>query len=63
MKYVHRELEAQVAKALRGFPAIVLTGPRRAGKTCMLRRLFPKASYYLLEDPGTGRYRISLAEA
>ena len=51
MKYVHRELETQVAKALRGFPAMVLTGPRRAGKTCMLRRLFPKASYYLLEDP------------
>jgi predicted AAA+ superfamily ATPase len=29
----------------------VLTGPRRAGKTLLLRRLFPKASYFLLEDP------------
>jgi predicted AAA+ superfamily ATPase len=28
-----------------------LTGPRRAGKTHLLRRLFPDASYFLLEDP------------
>jgi len=33
------------------FPAVVLTGPRRAGKTHLLRRLYPKASYLLLEDP------------
>src|SRR5574341_892147 len=51
MKYVHRELEAQVAEAVRSFPALVLTGPRRAGKTWLLRHLFPKASYFLLEDP------------
>lgn len=29
----------------------MLTGPRRAGKTHLLRRLYPKASYLLLEDP------------
>jgi hypothetical protein len=28
-----------------------LTCPSRAGKTFLLRRLFPKASYFLLEDP------------
>lgn len=51
MRYVHRELEAQVLGASRAFPAVVLTGPRRAGKTSLLRRLFPGASYHLLEDP------------
>lgn len=51
MKYLHRELEKQVARAARHFPAVVLTGPRRAGKTMLLRRLFPRASYFLLEDP------------
>lgn len=28
-----------------------VTGPRRAGKTWLLRHCFPKASYFLLEDP------------
>jgi hypothetical protein len=44
MKYVRRELEKQVTRALRGFPAVVVTGPRRAGKTWLLRHLLPKAS-------------------
>lgn len=30
---------------------VVLTGPRRAGKTHLLRTLFPRARYVLLEDP------------
>ena len=51
MKYLTRELEIQVRKAMDSFPAVVLTGPRRAGKTWMLKHLFPKAGYHLLEDP------------
>ena len=51
MKYIHRELEEQVDRAVRNFAAVVLTGPRRAGKTMLLRQRFPKASYFLLEDP------------
>jgi predicted AAA+ superfamily ATPase len=51
MRYVRRELETRVLAAAKGFPAVVLTGPRRAGKTWLLRHLFPGASYYLFEDP------------
>lgn len=51
MRYVRRELEEPIAKAGRAFPAIVLTGPRRSGKTSLLRHLFPQAAYFLLEDP------------
>ncbi len=51
MRYVHRELEAQVLLAARSFPAVVVTGPRRAGKTWLLQHLLPRAGYFLLEDP------------
>jgi len=51
MRYTDRDLGKVLLKASRSFPAVVLTGPRRAGKTVLLRKLFPKASYTLLEDP------------
>jgi hypothetical protein len=58
MRYLARQLQAQVLRAARAFPAVVLTGPRRAGKTSLLRHLFPRARYCLLEDPDiVGRLR------
>jgi len=51
MKYVPRKLAGELKKAVRDFPALILTGPRRAGKTTLLRHLFPEADYVLLEDP------------
>lgn len=51
MKYITRQLTAELKRASRAFSALIVTGPRRAGKTTLLRRIFPRASYYLLEDP------------
>jgi predicted AAA+ superfamily ATPase len=51
MRYVRRNLEQQLLEASRHFPAVVVTGPRRAGKTFLLRHCFPGSDYYLFEDP------------
>jgi len=48
---IHRKLGSVVQGALKHFPSLVVTGPRRAGKTTLLRQSMPKAQYVLLEDP------------
>ena len=51
MRFVPRHIENEIRAAGRRFPAIIVTGPRRAGKTHLLKHLYPDASYVLLEDP------------
>lgn len=58
MRYIPRILTGPLKAAAAGFPVLIVTGPRRSGKTTLLRRAFPKASYHLLEDPDVvGRVR------
>jgi len=51
MHFIPRAIQPAALEAGRSFPAVVVTGPRRAGKTTLLRGLFPRATYVLLEDP------------
>lgn len=51
MNYIRRSIQNEIVSAARAFPALLLTGPRRAGKTTLLKKVFPRVSYYLLEDP------------
>jgi len=51
MRFIPRNLGSVLYDASRRFPAVVLTGPRRAGKTTLLRHIFRRARHVLLEDP------------
>jgi len=50
--YIHRNIESSFLKASREYPALLLTGPRQAGKTTMLNQL--------LETEGRRRTLVSL---
>jgi hypothetical protein len=51
MKYVNRQIEAQIKPALQQFPIIALTGPRQTGKTTLLKYLIPQYIYFTFDDP------------
>lgn len=51
MRFVQRLITSELKKAAKNFPALIVTGPRRAGKTTLLRKCFSHASYHLIEDP------------
>ena len=51
MTHTSRLLTAELRRSVSDFSATILTGPRRSGKTTLLRHCFPEASYTLLEAP------------
>ncbi len=50
MQFTSRLLGDVVLKAARQFSAVIVTGPRRSGKTTLFKHLYPHATYVLLED-------------
>ncbi len=49
--WIERDMEAQLRRAARTRPVVVLTGARQTGKTSSLRRLFPRHSFVSLDLP------------
>ena len=51
MGYIHRNIESAINKAVKMFPAVLVTGARQVGKTTLLRHMFSDISYLTLDDP------------
>lgn len=48
--WIPRAALARLQRLARGFPVVVLTGPRQSGKTTLSRAAFPAHAYVSLED-------------
>lgn len=59
MKYIHREIEPTLFKAIESFPGVVVTGPRQSGKSTLLLHSLPGYDYLTLDDPATRERAIS----
>jgi len=54
MDYLTRSIEKEIAVALLDTPVVIISGPRQAGKTTLIKHLLPKnASYLTLDDDNT----------
>lgn len=54
MEYINRHMESRILELSKSYSAILLTGPRQAGKTTMLRELADRENigrqYVTLDD-------------
>jgi len=49
--YIHRAIEKILQEALKQFPAVLITGPRQAGKSTLLQHTLKDYHYVTLDDP------------
>ncbi|MBX3733835.1 MAG: ATP-binding protein [Verrucomicrobiae bacterium] len=53
-----RQLRGELLQAADGLPIVTVVGPRQAGKTTLVREVFPKRPYRTLEDPDARAFAV-----
>lgn len=53
---IPRTLSRTLLRLAKGFPVVVVTGPRQSGKTTLVRDTFPDKPYVSLENPDTRQF-------
>src|SRR5579872_6058073 len=48
-----RAMEPELKAAAKEYPIVTVTGPRQAGKTTLVKSVFPNKTYVNLEEPDT----------
>ena len=51
MNYIQRSIETRLLQAMKAYKAVLVAGPRQAGKSTLLKQLFPARKYVSLDDP------------
>ena len=51
MNYIQCSIETRLLQAMKAYKAVLVTGPRQAGKSTLLKQLFPARKYVSLDDP------------
>ncbi|MBK8670633.1 MAG: ATP-binding protein [Saprospiraceae bacterium] len=57
--FVIRKLKEHLREAAKYYPVISVGGPRQAGKSTLLKQVFPEYKYISLEDPDTHKMVLS----
>jgi uncharacterized protein len=56
---ISRSSETLIKRLAKGYPIIVITGPRQSGKTTLAKLTFPHKTYISLEDPDTREFALT----
>ena len=52
-KYIERDITPHLQRVMSLFPVVTVCGPRQAGKTTLIRHLYPEYEYVNLENTQT----------
>lgn len=58
MKFIKRDLSAEVLASAKEYPIVAILGPRQSGKTTIAKKKFPKKKYVSLENLDNRKFAV-----